>query len=286
MAQYNLIFQGEIVAGAKLEDVKQNIAGLFNADAEKTAKLFSGKPIVIKKNLDHENSNKYLTVLKMAGAIAKAVPVPSPDTPETALQNQANKDITQGNTSSVSRQTAPGAPQISAGQLSSGLSALVNYNQPVQTSVAHEGAEKTAVRSHDMATPLIDDASSVQTAATETAQGLQLAPEIPGNFRIQRHNRTVEIADTSHLSMTEAQTGSLQEFTQKATPVELPDISSLSMAEKHMGSLQQFTQEYSQLEFPDISALSMSEAQQGSLEGVEKKADPIETPDISHLQLS
>ena len=282
MAQYNLIFQGEIVAGASLADVQQNIAKLFKADTEKTAQLFSGKPIVIKKNLDKKTSEQYLSVLNKAGAIAKAVPIPSPNTPETTLYNQAN-------TSSVSQQSVSGAAPSSAGELSSGLSALVNYNQPVQTSVVHQSEEKTARYNHDTTAPLIDDASSGQRAAIDTAeidQGLQLAPESPGDFHIPRQHTIVENADTSHLSMAEAQTGSLQEFTQQAIPLELPDISALSLSEAHMESLQEFTQEYSAPELPDISSLSMSEARQGSLEGVEKKAKAVETPDISHLQLS
>ena len=73
MAHYNLIFQGKIIDGASLAEVKKNVAQLFKADAAKTAALFSGKPIVIKKNLDTESAKKYIAVLKKAGAVVKAV---------------------------------------------------------------------------------------------------------------------------------------------------------------------------------------------------------------------
>ncbi len=40
MANYNLVFQGEIIAGTSLAEVKANVARLFIADAAKTAALF------------------------------------------------------------------------------------------------------------------------------------------------------------------------------------------------------------------------------------------------------
>lgn len=121
MALYNLIFQGEIVADISLEEVKKNIAKLFNADAEKTAQLFSGKPIVIKKNLDEETIQKYLAVLNKAGAIIQQIPVHD----QTAAIETPPDD-----NPSVSQAEVPTpVPQMSSGGLSSSLSALVNYNR-------------------------------------------------------------------------------------------------------------------------------------------------------------
>jgi hypothetical protein len=75
MTHYNLIFQGKIIEGALLDEVKQNVAHLFKADTAKIAVLFSGKAIVIKKNLETSAAKKYLTIMKKAGAIVRVVKI-------------------------------------------------------------------------------------------------------------------------------------------------------------------------------------------------------------------
>ncbi len=72
-----------------LRSVKSNISRLFKADADKTAQLFYGKPIVIKKNLGEDSSKKYLSILNKAGAVIQQVPVQSTTSPvETISQTQ------------------------------------------------------------------------------------------------------------------------------------------------------------------------------------------------------
>ena len=114
MALYNLIFQGKIIDGAPLDKVKRNIAQLFKIDTAKTESLFSGKPVIIKKNLPAESAKKYLSILKKAGAIVKAVKI------QTAV-SLAQKKSPQKNSPQTSKSAAP--------LLSSGLSSLVNYNK-------------------------------------------------------------------------------------------------------------------------------------------------------------
>lgn len=315
MALYNLIFQGEIIDGTSLEEVKSNISRLFKADADKTAQLFSGKPIVIKKNLDEESSKKYLSILNKAGAVIHQVPHQSTTSPvetisqtqEPIIQHQETPPIQNSNTSS--------------GGLSAGLSALVNYNQPIPTPVdsttEHQQTAAEQEKTNNIFTPSSDVAAVTETEiihSPEISQGLQLAPENAPALSSEKDIEAVKIGDISHLSMSEALSGSLQEFTPEVTPAELPDISELSMSEALSGSLEEFAQqviaqelpdtstltmsealsgsleefaeEVIPAELPDISDLSMSEAQQGSLEGIEKKPEPVAIPDTSHLDFS
>ena len=295
MAQYNLVFQGEIVADAALEDVKNNIAKLFKADAEKTAQLFSGKPIVIKKNLDEQTSNKYLDILNKAGAIAKKIPIPD----STSNSEISSKKVTTEKPTeniSINPQTPPHTSppsQTSSGGLSAGLSSLVNYNQALQTSVNDTTASETSAQQvfRDSIEEAVPDAGDilphpVKEQLSEIDQGLQLAPENSANLIPEREIEAVAIGDISHFSMSDAETGSLEEFTRTQVPIKLPDISLLSMSAAQTGSLEEFTQEATTIDLPDISSLSMSEAQQGSLEGIEKKPEAAAIPDISHLKFS
>ena len=61
---------------------------MFNADAAKVAQLFSGKRIVIKKNIDQATAAKYKTALNRAGAECEVklmgAPAAEPAAPKTA----------------------------------------------------------------------------------------------------------------------------------------------------------------------------------------------------------
>lgn len=68
---FEVAFSGQISDAADIEEVKQKVGKMFNADAAKLAQLFSGKRIVIKKNIDEASANKYRTALNRAGAICE-----------------------------------------------------------------------------------------------------------------------------------------------------------------------------------------------------------------------
>ena len=65
---FEVAFSGQISDGANLEEVKARVGKMFNADDAKLAQLFSGKRIVIKKNIDQATAAKYKTALNRAGA--------------------------------------------------------------------------------------------------------------------------------------------------------------------------------------------------------------------------
>lgn len=70
MARYEIAFAGQVLPGAQLEQVKANLAKLFQADAQRIALLFSGRRIVIKNNLDAAGAEKYRSTMERAGALA------------------------------------------------------------------------------------------------------------------------------------------------------------------------------------------------------------------------
>lgn len=70
MSLYEIAFAGQVVPGAPLEQVKANLARLFQADAQRIALLFSGRRIVIKSGLDAAGAEKYRATMERAGAVA------------------------------------------------------------------------------------------------------------------------------------------------------------------------------------------------------------------------
>jgi len=65
---FEVAFSGQISEGANADEVRVRVGKMFNADEAKLAQLFSGRRVVIKKNIDEATANKYQTALNRAGA--------------------------------------------------------------------------------------------------------------------------------------------------------------------------------------------------------------------------
>lgn len=73
MTRFEVVFSGQLVAGAVLESVQANMTRLFQADAQRIALLFSGRRMVIKNNLDAASAEKYRLTLERAGALVQVL---------------------------------------------------------------------------------------------------------------------------------------------------------------------------------------------------------------------
>ncbi|WP_312290993.1 hypothetical protein, partial [Stutzerimonas nitrititolerans] len=76
MSLYEIAFSGQLLPGARLEQVEANLSKLFQADAQRIAQLFSGRRIVIKQNLDFAAVEKYRQAMERAGAQVEVRPMP------------------------------------------------------------------------------------------------------------------------------------------------------------------------------------------------------------------
>ncbi|MBU2547803.1 MAG: hypothetical protein KKB20_05290 [Proteobacteria bacterium] len=65
---YKIVFQGRIQDGFSIETVKAGFGRIFNLNAEKVETLFSGRPTVIRNNLDREQALKYKKAIENTGA--------------------------------------------------------------------------------------------------------------------------------------------------------------------------------------------------------------------------
>jgi len=94
---YEVAFSGQISAGADLGEVKAKVARMFNADDAKLAQLFSGRRVVIKRNIDQATAAKYQSALNRAGAqceisppVANATPAPATAAAPAAVEKPAS----------------------------------------------------------------------------------------------------------------------------------------------------------------------------------------------------
>ena len=65
--QYKLVFDGRILAGHSLDDVKKRLTGLLKSDSKKIDLLLAAAPLAIKSNIDYPTASKYKETLRAAG---------------------------------------------------------------------------------------------------------------------------------------------------------------------------------------------------------------------------
>lgn len=69
MQHFEIAFSGQLLPGAELQQAKDAIVRLFNADEATLARLFSGRRVVIKQRLDAAATAQYRAAFQRAGAV-------------------------------------------------------------------------------------------------------------------------------------------------------------------------------------------------------------------------
>jgi hypothetical protein len=73
--RYRVVFEGEIVQGQDVEEVKKKLAALCKVSDEKIEKYFQGRPMLIRSDVDYQTAVKYQTAFRSAGAVCIAEPI-------------------------------------------------------------------------------------------------------------------------------------------------------------------------------------------------------------------
>ncbi len=66
--RFDIVFDGSVINGSDPLAVKERVKQLFKLDDAAAEKLFSGSPIVIKKNVDRKTATQYQQAMSKAGA--------------------------------------------------------------------------------------------------------------------------------------------------------------------------------------------------------------------------
>ena len=114
--EFRLTFSGEVVAGQHPAVVKQRLGKLLKLDDERTAILFSGKPVVVKKSADAAMAQRYREAFEKAGALLSVESLTAPPAAaEPAAEVPANV-------------SGDGAMQV----LPAGSDVLADHERPAQ----------------------------------------------------------------------------------------------------------------------------------------------------------
>lgn len=70
-SRFKIVFDGALRAGVESTTAKLNLAELFKSDVEAIEKLFTGRPVALKRDLSRSDAETYLTALHNAGVDAR-----------------------------------------------------------------------------------------------------------------------------------------------------------------------------------------------------------------------
>lgn len=118
MNQYKLVFSGDILPGHEADIVKARLAELLKVSSQGQARLFSGKPVVIKRGLDEAKADAYRRKLAAMGVGIRVMPdEPDPiePAPTTGANSQGSADDAPGATPALSLNPAPAPTPGAAG---------------------------------------------------------------------------------------------------------------------------------------------------------------------------
>ncbi|MBV6825716.1 DUF805 domain-containing protein [Pseudomonas sp. PD9R] len=75
--RFKIVFDGTLLPGVDITTAKLNLAALFKSDVAAIERLFSGKPVALKRDLSQVDAQTYLQALKKTGIDARIEPDPS-----------------------------------------------------------------------------------------------------------------------------------------------------------------------------------------------------------------
>lgn len=176
---YQIIFSGQTVDGIDTAQAKANLSKLYKTDVSKIEKLFQGKRVVLKKNLNEDTALGYLTTLKKAGVICALEEMPAA---AGAMENDKPVAATTP-APQAQGQTENQAPE--AGQTPA--STTIDAGALEQVTVAPPGE---VIMTHPKVEPAEIDTS-----------GLDIGP--PGEDLVERQTIEEPDFDISSLSMAE-----------------------------------------------------------------------------------
>lgn len=229
--KFDLIFRGELVPGADLAQVKQNLSRLFKMDLARVELLFSGKPVVLKRGMDLDAAGKYRVAIKKAGARIDTVASRTAAKEEGVAATSKSQNVPVQPATSPHAAT-PQAPRPVPGESEGGLTLapaggdlLTPEEKPEQAAVA---VDISGLSLRPAEGSLLDEGEREEPVPLPLdLAGLDMAPVGADVLRPDERKPLVEVSvDLSAMSL--APPGERLE-SPKAVPPPAPDTSSLSL---------------------------------------------------------
>lgn len=256
---YNIVFKGELVRSFELVTVKKNIGQLFKVGGPKLEALFSGKTILLKRNLNFETATKYRVAIKKAGARVDVVPVTGTLSDEVDNAPAPEKSL----------EPAYRGKAVFGEQSESDSISQPTESSPTRTETAEEKPPLPTME--------------VEESGSEDDEDLSLAP--PGSDVLREEERAkTEVAsvDTSGLTVRDNEGELLDEHEKPQVEAPELDLSDLEVEPQEGDLLKEEERKRVPPREVDTSGLSLAEP--GARLGKPSGPAP-EPPDVSNISL-
>lgn len=87
--RFKIMFDGALLPGVDITTAKLNLAQLFKSDVAAIERLFSGRPVALKRDLSHSDAQTYLQALAKTGVDARIESEPSIELNLSDVQERA-----------------------------------------------------------------------------------------------------------------------------------------------------------------------------------------------------
>jgi hypothetical protein len=81
--RFDLSYLGLIAPGADPEQVRQRLRAVFKLTDKGTERLFTGRPVIVKRDVDFATAARFETIFAHAGATLTITPVDGPSGPDS-----------------------------------------------------------------------------------------------------------------------------------------------------------------------------------------------------------
>ena len=232
---YNLVFRGEVLEGQHQAVVAKRLAALLKMDPAKAGALFTGKPVVLKRNAPKAVAAKYQAAFKKAGARLRVMPADgaAPQAKQQAAQAAGPKLAAPKQ--AAPKQAAPksAAPQATAKKpsLADRLAADAASAPAAAPAPASGGSSAEAANT---AVPEGNPNAQATIPAPPADAGEQFTLAAASGDLVREDERPkvkAVVVDVSHLSAAPAESGSLEDVIEQLPPPPAPDTSGISLAE-------------------------------------------------------
>lgn len=108
--RYNIVFSGELTGVIDAAAVRAKLGATFRLDAARLDGLFSGQPVVVKRDVDLDTATRFQQVFLAAGARAAIELVAAPTPPAAAAPPADTPTATQAQSAEALALAPAGAP--------------------------------------------------------------------------------------------------------------------------------------------------------------------------------
>lgn len=172
---FEIAFSGQIAAGEDPEQVKSRVGAMFKAGEDKLAQLFSGKRIVIKKNIDAQTAEKYRQAMERAGAVCEVVSLSpaAPSQSEAVPESPAPAPVTSSPSQRAADHDVPPAPQTVP------LDVKGDDIPDLDVSIAPPGSDLEQIPQEVGPLPEVPDGISLAPVGTDLGEGAKKEQQQP-----------------------------------------------------------------------------------------------------------